>query len=60
MSKKRRAINRAVEDLERLRAGLSAALGMMRALRVHPSVVDVVKSAADAIDLVVNDLRGAL
>lgn len=60
MSKKRQAISRAVEDLERLRAGLSAALDMMRALRVHPSVVDVVKSAADAIDLVVNDLRGAL
>ncbi len=60
MSKKRRAINRAVEDLERLRAGLSAALGMMRALRVHPSVVDVVRSAADAIELVVDDLRGAL
>ncbi len=60
MSKKRRAINQAVEDLERLRAGLSAALGMMRALRVYPSVVDVVKSAADAIELVVSDLRGAL
>ena len=60
MSKKRRAINRAAEDLERLRAGLSAALGVMRALRVHPSVVDVVKNAADAIGLVVDDLRGAL
>ena len=60
MSKKRRAINQAVEDLERLRAGLSAAAASMRALRVHPSVVDVVRSAADAIELVVSDPRGAL
>ena len=60
MSKKRRVINQAVEDLERLRAGLSAAAASMRGLRMHPSVVDVVKSAADATKSVIDDLRGAL